>query len=198
LAEVRANIQAVKSPSNVISVTVTDRYRYLPAEMANEIVDFVEKLNHDYYLDNIRKRLEISKSFTQQIEKENNMKTVIIDSVITQLNRLVTSGRVNQQTSYDLLLQQQKLSQVIGIFESSTNDLVNSQKLYTQALQALNFQTFPTITVLQTAMPAFRSIAYSAILYSAGSMVAVFLILVIQAYFYMQYKDYITLMLTGK
>ena len=50
---VRSHITVKKSPYNSISVTVRDRHRYLSAEMANEIVSFIETLNQDFYLKKI-------------------------------------------------------------------------------------------------------------------------------------------------
>lgn len=198
IAKIRSKIVVAKSPMNTISVTVKDHHRYLTAEMANEIVSYIEKLNHDYYVNNIRQRLRISKGLTDQFEKDSYVKTAAIDTLIRKLNLLITSGKVNQQTSYELLAHQQKLSEIIGNFKNSSTELLTTQKMYAQALQALNFQNFPTTTLIQQAMPAFRSISYSAALYSLGAMIAVFLLLVMQAYFYMSYKHYITLIFTGR
>jgi capsular polysaccharide biosynthesis protein len=198
IAMIRSKITVSKSPMNTISITVKDSHRYLAAEMANEIVSYVETLNHDYYVANIQKRLEISKVFTAQLEEVNKGRIERIESIIDKLNMLALKSKADDQTRYQLLSQQVALGEIINSYKTSTNDLLTSQKMNAMALQALNFQTFATTTIVQEAMPAVRSTNYTAAMFSAGAMLAVLLLLVMQAYFYMSYKHYITLMLTGR
>jgi hypothetical protein len=195
---IRSHISVAKTPFNTITVTVHDRYRYLPADMANEIVSYVENLNQNYFLNTLRTRVQLTEAYVAQLEKDNRQKSIAVDSMIRNLNKIITSGRVSEQAGYNLLGQQERLNDIIVSYRQSSTELMNSQKMHNLALQAMNFQSFPTITVLQTAMPAFRSIVYKALLYSMGAMIAVFLLLVLQGYFFMQYKDYIRLILTGK
>jgi len=194
----RNRIQVKKNPFNTITVTVSDKHRYLAADMANEILEFVEKMNQEVYINNIRDKMKISESFVSQLQADNQKKISSIDSLIQNISRNVVSGRLSEQAELALLNQQQKLSSMVTSFQLSTNDLVNSQKLYLLSLQALNFKNFPTTTVVQTAMPAARSIAYSAFLYSTLVMVLVAFFLVLQAYLHIHYKEYIHLILKGE
>lgn len=198
IAKIRSKIVVARSPLNTISVTVKDPHRYLTSEMANEIVRHVEKLNHDYYVTIIQQRLNISLAFTNQIEKDNSLKTATIDTLIKKINILISSGKGNEQTNYDLLVQQQRLNEIALSFENSAEELVNTRKMYAMALEALNLQKLPTTTLVQEAMPAFRSLGYTAALYSAGAMIVVFFFLVIQGYFWLSYKHYFILMITGR
>jgi capsular polysaccharide biosynthesis protein len=198
IATIRSKISVAKSPMNTISITVRDPHRYLAADMANEIVAFIEKSNHDYFVNIVQSRLKLSQGYTNQLEKQNNEKIVAIDSVIKKLNDFVLRSNAKESVNSEILANQQRLSAIIGGFSNSTNELLNVQKMYALSLQALNFQDYPTTTVVQQAMPAFRSINYSAALYSGGAMIAVCLLLVVQAYFFMSYKHYITLLLTGR
>ena len=193
----RSRIAVKKNPFNTITVTVSDKHRYLAAEMANEILEFVEKSNQQTYINNIRDKMNISESFVRELQADNQKKSAGIDSLIQDISRAVVSGKLSEQAQLTLLGQQQKLSAMVTNFQLSTNDLVNSQKLYLLSLQALNFKNFPTTTVVQTAMPAARSIAYSAFLYSVLVMVLVAFFLVFQAYLIIHYRDHIQLILKG-
>ena len=95
-------------------------------------------------------------------------------------------------------MQQQQLNEIISTYKSSSEDLINSQKLYNLSLQALNFKDFPAITVVRNAMPAATSNAVTAALLSAGIMILTALLLVLQAYLYLHYKEYINLMFFEK
>jgi hypothetical protein len=121
-----------------------------------------------------------------------------IESIIERMNELAVRSKADDQTRFQLLSHQVALGEIINLYKTSTNDLITSQKMNAMALQALNFQTFPTTTTVQEAMPAVRSTNYTAAMFSMGAMVAVILLLVMQAYFYLSYKHYITLMITGR
>ncbi len=193
VACVMSHITVKKNPYNTISVTVTDKHRYLAAEMTNEIVSYLEQLNQEFYVSNIQKKVEISQAFVDQLKKDNSLKTLVIDSLIKKINQIISSAKSSDKNSFILLNEQQKLSALINEFQLSTNDLLNSQKLYILSMQALNFKSFPTITVIQSAMPAFKSIAYKAFQFSLLIMILVFMFLIFQAYFYLHYVDYLRL-----
>ena len=193
----RDRIQVKKNPFNTIIITVYDKHRYLAADMANEILEFVERLNQEAYINNIRDKMKISETFVNQLDVGNQKKIASIDSLIRYISNSVVSGKLNKDAALILMGQQQKLNSMVTSFQLSTNDLVNSQKLYLLSLQALNFKNFPTTTVVQTALPAARSIAYSAFLYSILVMVLVAFLLVLHAYLFIHYKDYIHLILKG-
>jgi capsular polysaccharide biosynthesis protein len=198
LALVRSKILVTRSPMNTISVTVKDSRRYLTAEMANEIVRYVDKLNHDYFVDNISRRLNIAKGYAEEIDRNLMSKTQLVDTLIAHMGIIAMNTKYNEKISYDVLMKQSALGEALTSFKNASNDFVTAQKMYALSLQALNFNNYPTITQVQEAMPAPRSISYDAAFYSCGAMVAIGLLLVIQAYFYLSYKHYIRLLLTGR
>ncbi len=195
---IRSSIEIKKSPFNTISVTVRDRYRYLAADMANEIVTFLETLNENQYVNNIQKKIKVSEAYVKQLQLDNTIKSSKIDSILFQINLLLSSAKINERNSFSLLMQQQQLNEIISTYKSSSEDLINSQKLYNLSLQALNFKDFPAITVVRNAMPAATSNAVTAALLSAGIMILTALLLVLQAYLYLHYKEYINLMFFEK
>ena len=187
-----------KNPYNVISITVTDKYRYLTAEIANEMVAYIEKQNQDFYINNIKKKLQISEAYLKQLEQGNNSMSVGIDTMIRKINILLRSGRLSESSTNDLNANEQKLNELIYNFQNSIKDLVNSQKLYNLSLQSLNFGAFPTLNIMGMAMPAYRSTAIMAMLYSVLAMILIFMMLVLQGYLFIYYREYIRLILTGK
>jgi len=166
--------------------------------MANEVVAYIEKLNQEFYIKNIQNTIQITQAYLLQLEYDNKIKSAGIDSLIREINTIINANRSSESNKYFLLLQQQKLSSIINLFQNTSNDLINSQKLYNSSLQAINFKNYPTITILQNAMPAFRSIASSALLFSCLIMILAFMVLIIQAYIVMHYKNYFQLILSGK
>jgi hypothetical protein len=195
---IRSNIVVKKNPYNSISVTVKDKHRYLSAEMANEITLYIETLYEEFYVRNLKNKVKISEAYVEQMEKDNTNKTIGIDSLVTKINNLITAGKHDQKNDYYLLSHQQMLSELISLFQRSSIDLVNSQKLYNLTLQALNFKNFPTITVLQTAMPAPHSIAIKAALFSILVMFLIMTQIVFFTYIVLHYRNYFILIFTGK
>lgn len=195
---IRSSIAIKKSPFNTISVTVRDRYRYQAADMANEIVAFLETLNENQYVKNIQKKIMVSEAYVKQLQLDNNIKSAKIDSILLQINLLLTSSKINERNSFNLLMQQQKLNEIINVYKSSSEELINSQKLYNLSLQALNFRDFPAITVVRNAMPAATSTAVTAALLSGGIMILTAMLLLLQAYLYIHYKEYFRLMFLEK
>jgi capsular polysaccharide biosynthesis protein len=198
LVYVRSKIFVSRNMSGVITVKVSDAHRYLAAEMANEVVSYVDELNHEFFVDNITRRMSIAKGYAEEINKNLQSKAVLVDTMVRHLGTVAMNAKANEKITYDLAMNQQLLGEAITSFNTAANEFVNAQKMYSLSLQALNFNNYPTITKIQEAMPAPRSISYSAALYSCGAMVVICLLLVVQAHFYLSYKHYLKLLLTGK
>lgn len=193
MGRIRSKIEVKKNPYNAITVTVKDKDRFMSAEMANEVVSFIDKLNREFYIKKIQNTIQLSQAYLVQLEKDNKFKSIGIDSIIKNINAIIKSERINYANLYYLLLQQQKLSELVSVFQTSVNDIFNANKLYNLSLQTMNFNNFPTVSIIQTAMPTTNSITLKALLFSVLIMMFVFLYLVLQAYFLLYYKDYFIL-----
>jgi len=198
IEKIRSKIEVKKNPYNAIVVTVKDKDRLKSADMANEVVAFIDKLNQEYYIKNIQNTIQLSKAYLSQLEYEGKIKSIGIDSLIKDINHIVNSGHISNANLYYLLLQQQKLTQLVNVFETSATEILNAHKLYNLSLQTLNYNNFPTVSIIQTAMPDFSTGTLKAALLSCLIMIMVFLLLVLQAYFRLHYNGYLTLILTGK
>ena len=193
MGRIRSKIDVKKNPYNAITVTIKDKDRFLSADMANEVVSFIDKLNQEFYIKKIQNTIQLSQAYLAQLEQDNKLKTIGIDSIIKDINAIIKNERINYANLDYLLLQQQKLSELVSVFQSSVNDIFNANKLYNLSLQTMNFNNFPTVSIIQTAMPTTNSITLRALLFSVLIMMFVFLYLILQAYFLLYYKDYLIL-----
>lgn len=187
----KSNISVTKSPYNTILITVQDRYRYLAADMANEIMAYIDILNRDYFIKNLEQKLKISESFLSEVEKDNSKKSRSIDSLLQEVHHLATISERPTSTAIQI---EQTLGSLINELTYSTHDLMNSQKLYNLLLQSLNRKNYETITVVQSAMPAPRSNIFDAIIYGILITFALFCILVFRAYLKLEFSYYINLL----
>ncbi len=197
IGKIRSKIEVKKNPYNAIIVAVKDKDQFLSVDMANEVVSFIDKLNQEYYIKQIQNTIQLSQAYLVQLEQENKIKSSGIASIINDINTIIKSERINNANLYYLLLQQQKLSELVSVFQTSVNDIFNANKLYNLSLQTMNFNNFPTVSIIQTAMSTTNSMTFRAILFSTLIMMFVFLFLVFQAYFLLHYKDYLILLFTG-
>ena len=197
IGRIRSKIEVKKNPYNAIIVTVKDIDRFLSADMANEVVSFIDKLNQEFYIKKIQNTIQLSQAYLVQLEQDNKLKSIGIESLINNINAIIKSERINNANLYYLLLQQQKLSELVSVFQTSASDILNANKLYNLSLQTMNFNNFPTVSIIQTAMPTTYSIVYRALLFSTLIMMFIFLYLVLQAYFLLHYKDYLILIFNG-
>ncbi|MBL0105012.1 MAG: hypothetical protein IPP51_15355 [Bacteroidetes bacterium] len=184
-------ISVSKTPFNTIVVTVSDKYRYFAPDIANEILSYLNIMNKKFYIENLEKKLSISHAFLKQMKDDNDQKSKSLDSLIIEIRGLV--GTSSEKSLPFWLSQQDRLRTLVSNIENSTHDLMNSERLYNLALQAMSQKDFPTITIVRTAMPASRSNAFMAIGYSLLLCLAVSAVLIFQAYIRLEYSDYIRL-----
>lgn len=191
------NILPKKTPFNTITITVTDKYRYLCADIVNEIMAYIDGINKDYYINNVNQKLKISQSYLANIQKDNLVKSKSIDSLLFEMHLLANLGAKSSNSFY-ILQQEERLSSLVNELYSSTRDLINSQKLYNLAIEALNQKNNKTITVIENGMPAYRSTIYQAVLYGSLISVAVFCMFIFRSYFIIHYKKELELFFSNK
>lgn len=189
-----SNISVKKNTYNTVLVTVNDENRYLAAEMANEIMNFIDEINRNYYSKNLEKKIKISEAFLIEIKKDNNSKSRSIDSLLAEMHGLTSIANRSTTSAIYMLQMEQRLGGLINDLSNSTHDLMNSQKLYNLSLQALNQKNFKTITVVQSAMPAPTSNAYMALLYGALISIALLCLMIFRAHIKLFYSEHFNLL----
>lgn len=191
----KSKISVKKNTYNTILVTVNDEHRYLAADMVNEIMEYLDDINREYYAKNVERKLKISEAFLKEIKRDNDSKSRSIDSLLAEMHRLTTDAAKSTTSAIYMLQLEQKLAGLIGDLANSTHDLMNSQKLYNLSLQALNQKNYNTITVVQSAMPAPTSNIYMAILYGALISIAVFCLMILRIHLIQNYSNHLKLLL---
>ena len=194
IGTIRSKIEVKKNPYNAITVTVKDKDRFLSADMANELVAFIDTLNQEFFIKKIQNAIKLSQAYLVHLEQDNKIKSVEIESLINDINTIIKSERINSVNQYYLLSHQQKLSELVNVFKTTTSDILNTNKMYNLSLQTINFNNYPTVSIIQTAMPAANSGALKTLLFSSLLMLVVFLFLVLQAYYLLHYKEYLKLL----
>lgn len=192
----KKNISVKKNTYNTILVTVNDQYRYLAADLANEIMAYIDEINRVYYARNIERKLKISESFLKEIKSDNMAKSKSIDSLLSEMHHLTTESVRKTTSAIYMLGLEQRLSGLINELSNSTHDLMNSQRLYNLSLQALNQKNYRTITIVQDAMPASTSNILEAISYGCLITIAFISALIFRAYLKLHYTEYLQLLLS--
>ncbi|MBK8363911.1 MAG: hypothetical protein IPL24_09565 [Bacteroidetes bacterium] len=191
----KSNISVKKNTFNTILVTVNDEHRYLAAEMVNEIMNYIDEINREYYARTIQQKLKISEAFLTEIKKDNNAKSRSIDSLLAEMHHLTTQGSRPTTSAIYMLQLEQNLGSLINELTNSTHDLMNSQKLYNLALQALNQKSYKTISVVQAAMPAPKSNIYQAVFYGGLITVASMFIIILIVHIRLFYSEHLDLLM---
>jgi hypothetical protein len=191
LAAIQSRITVKRGPFNTIIITAKDKFRYMAADMANEIVRYIDLLNQDYFKRSLEKKIKISEQFISQLKKENETKSKTVDRLLQQMNSMVISNDL--PTRMVLLQQQQKLSEILFALETSTRDLIQSQRLYSLAFQSINNNNFPGITIVQKGMAQHRSILYRTVGYTFLCIISVYTLIIFITYFRIRYHSYYTL-----
>ncbi len=181
IQEISSNIAVKRSPYNAVVITVKDRYRYRAAEIANDIVKFIDQDNKQFYIQNIEKKLEISKEFIGDLQLQYKQKGQALDSLLLLFNSVINTQR-NQNDRLVLMEEQKRLSTMINRFELATNDLINSQKLYILASASMNKNSLPTITIVNKAFPSTVSLSLEAFLTSFLILLLTIVIIIFSLY----------------
>lgn len=192
-----SNIVVKKSLHNTISITVHDSYRYLAADIANEIMYYIDDMNKQYFIKNVETKLKISEAFLHNVKADNDIKSKSIDSLLTKMHQMVQTDKLDRGSMY-IMTNESLLSGLMNELSNSTRDLMNSQKLYNLAIQALNQKDYQTITIVQSATPASYSTIFICVAYGALISLMIASLLIFRAYLNIHYKNEIHLLFDKK
>lgn len=195
LNRLKANIEVKKSPFNMVTVTVSDEYRYKAAEMANDIISFVDKLNKNMLLESVQRKINIYKGLILEINKMNQARKNEIDALLREINSTLINIENKKQNGAMLMEQQQRLSGMISEIEAANTELTRIQRYHTLALQILKEKNLPTIILMQYATPYSYSLAPKALGMSLLVVAFFFTLFVLFLYWKLRYGNYVSLFL---
>ncbi|MBK6445049.1 MAG: hypothetical protein IPG90_00465 [Bacteroidetes bacterium] len=189
----RRNIEIKKSPFNMVTITVHDEYRYLAAEMANEIVSFVDKLNKDILLSALQRKIQIYQGLIKEMQKTNQARIVEMESLLKKMNGVFIDAENKKYNAETLLMLQQKMSGIISDIETANGELIRAQRYHSLALQIIKEKNLPTILMMQYATPYSYSLAPKALGMSIVFVIFCITMFIVFLYWKMRYGNYISL-----
>jgi hypothetical protein len=183
IRKLRSCIEAKKTPYNSVSITVSDRYRYVAYEMANEIAVFANELN--------RKQLEIiQRKRVAVYEKTNKILSERLAAQKHGLDSLLDRLPKNESTIINAA--ENELQQSVNRLGRTLDDYSALLREQLFILEALRDANAPTIVQQQKALPAGNSLLLPAVGCSILTTILFVLILILVTYFNLRYKEHLS------
>lgn len=182
--ELSHHLYVSKTNFNTINVTIKDKYRYFAPDIANEVLNYLNEMNQDYYVDVLKLKARVSKAYLEQLKGDNLILKGRLDSIIGSLTRISAIDSRGENFWSD---QRFRFNQLSDKIENSTNELLSSQRLYNLSLEAMANKDFPAITKIDLAMPQANSNIFLAVGLALLSTIALGFLILFRIYFKLQY-----------
>lgn len=177
IARLRDNISLKKTPFNTITVSVTDHYRYIAYEMANEIASYSDTLNRKLLRGLQAKRLAMYKRIDKQIEERIVKKQSELEALLMKLDK----GMKGDESVIDL-------RRSILALQNIVDDHGTSVKEQYYILESLDDRNFPTVMIQQKALPGSQSLLLPAIIFSILAVILSVIALLFVQYLRISWK----------
>ncbi len=197
IAKLSGRIQVKKSPFNTIAVTVSDKHRYLAADMTNEIISYLDQLNKKLIVNSLKQKLNVFESLLKNMEKDNTNRSVFFNKQMADLNQILSRLEKQPINSIAVMDLQSQLAQVISSLQRSTEDLMRMKVIYALTLQSIQDKNLPSIVVVQKARPSYRSLGWQSLLISAVIVLLVITGIVYSVYIKLRYKNYFQVLMSN-
>jgi hypothetical protein len=195
---ISSRIQVKKSPFNLISVSVSDKHRYLAADMANEIVKYLDQLNKNLIISSMTQKIEVYNALLTSMQKENAQRNDTFHKQVESLNRVLFELDKHRVNSAAIFETQSQLGQLISSLQRSTEDLLKLKVFYSLALESVKEKNLPTVIVVQTARPGSRSLGWQSIMISAMVMFLILTGIIYSNYLKLRYQNYFHVFMSNK
>ncbi len=197
LAELSGSIVIKKTPFNQIAVFVSDKHRYLAAEMANEILRYCDEVNKKLIMNSMNQKLELYDLMLRKAQEDNDSRTAFFKSEMNDLNSIMSRLERQPVNSMALLDLQSRLGGLITSVESSTEELIRMKVFYSLAVQSIKEKNLPTVVVVKKARPSHRSIGWQSVLVCGMIMLLVLSCIIYSIYFKLRYKNYLHVLMSN-
>lgn len=148
------NIHLMKKDFNIIEITVSDRDRVLPATMANEIVTKLNSINESYVKLQLKRKIVVNQGMhgylKNELKQEDEKLAVLIEN-------FKTAVKVYEKNKVEVTNLQFSLKDLSQNIINKENELIQIQQLNYVLLQTLEKEHLDTITVINMALPDYRS-----------------------------------------
>lgn len=197
LARLSGSIVIKKTPFNQIAVFVSDKHRYLAAEMANEILRFCDETNKKLIMNSMTQKLELYDLMLKKAQEDSDTRTALFKAQMSELNTVMTRLERQPVNSMALLDLQSRLGGLISRVESSTEELIRMKVFYSLAVQSIKEKNLPSVVVVIKARPSHRSIGWQSILICGMIMLLVLSGIIYSIYFKLRYKNYLHVLMSN-
>ena len=197
LAELTNSIVIKKTPFNQIAVFVSDKHRYLAADMANEILSYCDEINKKLIMNSMNQKLELYDLMLKKAQEDNEARTDLLKAQMSDLNSIMTRLEKQPVNSMALLDLQSRLGGLISRVESSTEELIRMKVFYSLAVQSIKEKNLPTVVVVKKARPSHRSVGWQSVLVCGMIMLLVLSGIIYSIYFKLRYKNYLHVLMSN-
>lgn len=197
IAVLNNRISIKTSPFKLIQVSVSDAHRYLAADIANEIVRYLNELNRKILVASMKQKLQLYENLLKNTQEDNLRRADLFSRQLEELNKLL--GRLERQaeTHTGLLDLHSRLNQLISSMERSNEDLSRLKISYSLALQSIESNNLPAINIVTLARPSHRSLGWQSLTISAIVSFLVFTGIIYSIYIKLRYKNYFRVLMSN-
>jgi capsular polysaccharide biosynthesis protein len=176
------NIRLKKSEFNIVGVTVRDRDRVMASSMANEIVTMINTINEAYLKTQLRRKIVLYQALYLDMQKGLAHEEDKILNIIESYKGLINSLEKNKIQTEGL---RYSLNDLVNSIKNKKEEIVNMQQLNFVLLQTIDKEHLETLTVINWALPDYRSNVLSFLAVSFGITILFFfsMILLLNSYF---------------
>lgn len=178
----KSNISSKKTTYNAVVISVTDRYRYVAAEIANEIASFANILNKRTLASIAQKRADIYGNIVTQLKRETDVKKTELENILRSLN---ASGSPQLADARD------QLNRTIISLSTSVEELVRTMRQNLFVKEALSKDQYPSIVITQYAMAGADSFLQPALLISIPLVILCLMLIIFYHYSRLRFSDHI-------
>ncbi len=179
-----------KSEQNIIEITVTDKDRFQAASMANEIAQMLSTINEAYLKKQLKRKIVlyegIYSSFKNDLDQHENKMLKILDNY----KSLMTSLEENKMNVENV---KHEFTDLINGLKNKTEELIKIKQRYVIMLETVNKEHLETITIINIALPDYRSNTFYILIMSVMIALITGCIMVVLLNVYLTHKKYIEL-----
>lgn len=187
-------IQIKKLSGDISSITVIDRNNEIAAAMANSIVLKLDQLNKTYLVNKLQSNLSFYDAFLKDSERTAALQNKHLQDYIRVLSEL----RVSSKSNASLPNVEFSIYEAASEIKEITTQLLKAKNLYTNTLNSVQSKNLPSLVIIRSAMPDFKSKQYFLIGYCFLAGVFCVTIYLLTLYFMHSYRSDLKILFSGK
>lgn len=188
----RINIK--KLTGDISSITVFDRNNEIASAMANSMIWKLDELNKAYLINKLQNNLNFYETFLKESEKTVSLQNSHLQNYI----RIMSESRSRNGDKSSLPNVEFSIYEAASDIKEITTQLLKAKSLYSNTLNSVQAKKMPSLVIIRSAMPDFKSKKIYLIGYgflSGGFCVTIYLMLL---YFFNSYRNELRILFSRK